>query len=64
MNDRKKELESSKRKMNIIWLNKWALIREKKEEMERVCNNIRMIKHRKVVLAKNITAFKYLKTIY
>lgn len=30
--DKKEDIEVQKRKMNIIWLNKWALIREKKEE--------------------------------
>lgn len=54
----------SKRKMNVIWLNKWALIREKREEMERICNNIRMIKQRKYLLAKNIKACHLIKEVY
>jgi hypothetical protein len=42
--ERKSDMEAEKRKMNIIWIHKWALIKEKREEMERICNNIRMIK--------------------
>jgi hypothetical protein len=42
--ERKPDMEAEKRKMNIIWIHKWALIKEKREEMERICNNIRMIK--------------------
>ncbi len=55
--ERKSDMEAEKRKMNIIWIHKWALIKEKKEEMERICNNIRMIKQRKNLLTKNILAF-------
>lgn len=50
--------------MNIIWLNKWSLIREKREEMERICNNIRMIRHRTDVLAKYIKSYDIVSTVY
>jgi hypothetical protein len=62
--ERKSDIEVHKRKMNIIWLNKWSLIREKREEMERICNNIRMIRARKDLLCKNISAFQVIKTMY
>lgn len=50
--------------MNIVWLNKWALIKEKREEMERVCNHIRMIKSRKTVIVKAIKTFHILSSAY
>jgi hypothetical protein len=57
-------MEAEKRKMNIIWIHKWALIKEKKDEMERICNNIRMIKQRKTLLAKNIFAHHIINKIF
>lgn len=62
--ERKSDMEAEKRKMNIIWIHKWALIKEKKEEMERICNNIRMIKQRKNLYTKNIHAFHIIKQIF
>jgi hypothetical protein len=50
--------------MNIVWLNKWALIKEKREEMERLCNHIRMIKSRKTVIVKAIKTFHILSSAY
>jgi len=50
--------------MNIIWLHKWAFIKEKRDEMERICNNIRMIKQRKYVLCKAIKSFHVIKEAY
>ena len=62
--DRKTDMEAEKRKMNIIWIHKWALIKEKREEMERICNNIRMIKQRKTLYAKNMLAYHIIKKIF
>jgi hypothetical protein len=62
--DRKSDMEAEKRKMNIIWIHKWALIKEKREEMERICNNIRMIKQRKTLYVKNMLAYHINKKIY
>jgi len=42
--EKKADIELEKRKMNIINIHKWKLIKEKREEMERICNNIRMVK--------------------
>ena len=61
---RKSEFEVGKRKMNIIWLHKWDLIKEKQDEMRRICNNIRMIKFRKTVMAKYITSGKMVSHIF
>jgi hypothetical protein len=58
------EIEMEKRKMNIVYLNKWALIKEKREEMERVCNNIRIVKQRKNVLTKAICSFHIINKMY
>ena len=57
-------MEAEKRKMNIIWMHKWALIKEKREEMERICNNIRMIKQRKNLYVKNILAYHIIQKIF
>jgi predicted nucleic acid-binding Zn-ribbon protein len=62
--ERKSDMEAEKRKMNIIWIHKWALIKEKREEMERICNNIRMIKQRKNLYIKNILALHIIKKIF
>ena len=62
--ERKSDMEAEKRKMNIIWIHKWALIKEKREEMERICNNIRMIKQRKTLYVKNILAYHIIKKIF
>jgi hypothetical protein len=62
--DRKSDMEEEKRKMNIIWIHKWALIKEKREEMERICNNIRMIKQRKTLYVKNMLAYHIIKKIF
>ena len=62
--ERKSDMEAEKRKMNIIWIHKWALIKEKREEMERMCNNIRMIKQRKILYVKNIIALQIIKKIF
>ena len=62
--ERKSDMESEKRKMNIIWIHKWALVKEKREEMERICNNIRMIKQRKNLYVKNILAYHIIKKIF
>lgn len=50
--------------MNIVWLHKWSLIKEKREEMERICNNIRMIKQRKYVLCKAIKSFHVIREVF
>lgn len=62
--DRKSDMEAEKRKMNIIWIHKWALIKEKREEMERICNSIRMIKSRKTLYVKNILAFHIIRKVF
>lgn len=62
--ERRSDFEVSKRKMDIIWINKWALIKEKREEMERICHNIRMVKKRKTDLMKAITACHIVKKIF
>jgi hypothetical protein len=62
--ERKPDMEAEKRKMNIIWMHKWALIKEKREEMERICNNIRMIKQRKNLYVKNILAYHIIQKIF
>lgn len=62
--ERKSDMEAEKRKMNIIWIHKWALIKEKKEEMERICNNIRMIKQRKNLYVKNMLAYHIIKKVF
>jgi hypothetical protein len=62
--ERKSDMEAEKRKMNIIWIHKWALIKEKREEMERICNNIRMIKQRKNIYVKHILAYHIIKKIF
>jgi hypothetical protein len=50
--------------MDIIWINKWSLIKEKRDEMERICNNIRMVKKRKTDMVKAITACHIIKKIH
>lgn len=50
--------------MNIIKIHKWALIKEKREEMERICNNIRMIKQRKTLYVKNVIAYHIINKIF
>ena len=50
--------------MDIIWINKWALIKEKRDEMERICNNIRMVKKRKTDMMKAITSCHIIKKIF
>ena len=62
--ERKSDMEINKRKMNIVWIHKWALIKEKREEMERICNNIRMVKKRKTDLVKAITACHIIRKIH
>lgn len=57
-------MEINKRKMNIIYIHKWSLIKEKREEMERICNNIRMVKKRKTDLVKAITACQVIKQVF
>lgn len=57
-------MEIQKRKMNILWLNKWALIREKKEEMRIINDNIRKVKDRKHTLVKYIQTAAILKKVY
>jgi hypothetical protein len=62
--ERREEMSISKRKMNIIWLHKWALIKEKRDEMERICSNIRNIKNRKKTHILAVRAYSVIKKIY
>jgi len=62
--EKKAEIDLEKRKMNIINIHKWKLIKEKREEMERICNNIRMVKSRKAAYAKGILTFHIIKKIW
>ena len=62
--EKKADIELEKRKMNIINIHKWQLIKEKREEMERICNNIRMVKSRKAAYAKGILTFHIIKKIW
>lgn len=54
----------SKRKVNIVWLHKWSLIKEKRQEMERICNNIRQVKNRKKTYFQGIKAFKIIREMF
>ena len=62
--ERREDMSLSKRKMNIIWIHKWALIKEKKDEMERICSNIRNIKNRKKTHIRAVRAYAVIKKIY
>jgi hypothetical protein len=55
--EKKADIDLERRKMNIINIHKWQLVKEKREEMERICNNIRLVKSRKSTYAKGILTF-------
>lgn len=62
--ERREDMLVSKRKMNIVWLHKWSLIKEKKEQLQRVCMNIKNVKNRKKAHIRAIKALDVLKRMF